>query len=175
MPWGLRPATWALWLALITWLGSLTAIVRRREPVTTQLSILRRLRPGWGLSLGAAIFLAAGSLALAVAGSAQPYSEPFTRLWLLPDTENRAPAVRLGVLNMENTDMTYRLVLTADDVVLYESLNIELMPGEGAESTVTLPEESVGAEIRAELYRAEAPQEVYRRVHLGRHVESERP
>jgi uncharacterized membrane protein len=164
-PWGLQAGTWAIWLALVTWGGSLAAIVRRQRLPIVEAPALRMPAPGPALTLGLAILVGAAALALAIAGSGEPRGEPFTQLWMVPEHDDVRPMVRLGLRNMEGIDTTYRMVLRLDDEIVREWPVITLPPGEAAESLLVLPATAYNRDIRADLYLAQTPDVVYRRVH----------
>ncbi len=165
-PWGLQPGSWALWLGFIIWAGSVGAWVRRQRLAQTQDPRLRR--PSWRrlLAWGTVGTLGAIALLIAIVGTIIPRGEPFTQLWLLSAQQEGAPAVRLGVHNGERTATQYHLVLLADTDVVQEWPVLVLARGETVEWLVPTAELDDIEELRAELYLARSPEELYRHVHL---------
>jgi uncharacterized membrane protein len=168
--WGLRPAPWALLLGGITLTACAVAQHRRRQqaapldeprrasPPTHPLPLLRQ-----SLLLSLAAALALGALALNHGSALERRDAGFTQLWLLPAAEEHG--VRLGVTNLEQGPLRYRLQLQAAGRPLQTWETITLDPGAQWQATATPP---AGQPLEAILYRLDAPEKPYRHVMLRR-------
>jgi uncharacterized membrane protein len=160
--WGLRAASWALLLGGLTLVFCAIALIRRRAIVPAPAVKRAHLRPRDAGLFGLAALVAAGAFALAIAGAAQPTTDGFTQLWMLPDGET----VRIGVQNMEAQPMRYGAELAVDKQVVRHWDAIELQAGARWEVTEPLPTRAPGATVELRLYRLDDPKTVYRRVTL---------
>ncbi len=161
----LRPATWALVLAVITYYGSLVAWLRRRS--------IQPAVPALNLSLAQAGILGMAGLAVVAAVSLArvPSSaaglEGYTVLWILPTDVADPPGVRIGITSVEFTPARYRLLITVDGRPMREWDGISLAPGEKWEAVVPLSAQAAGpGKIEATLYRLDNPNVVYRQVSI---------
>lgn len=154
--WGLTPIAWTIFLGGVT-LGSVAVAWRRRAAATLARAFRFSLRAE---SVGACVLSALiviGALMLASA-SAQNASAPFTQVWVQPTTR---AALEIGVGNFETRAMTYRLRVEMDAQSVYEA-EFTLAASETHVKWIELDAQDV--ELRARLYRADAPLEVYREV-----------
>jgi hypothetical protein len=172
-PFGLRASTWAVLLAGITLGASAVALVRRRGQSMSAPGWWRvgnfGLTPRQGLVLGLAAAIVCGAMAVSITGAERQSYPGFTQLWMLPaGTSSGENIVRLGVGNMQSTDMEYRLVVNVDGKTVIEWPVIDLQPHATWEATLVLPPtRSLGvARVEADLYRGGAPTVIYRHVVL---------
>jgi uncharacterized membrane protein len=163
MPFGLRSASWAAALLLVTWACSGIAVARRRrEGTIAAVARVPRLRPR-----DAALFLVAACvLGGAVAFARTPLSakkvQGYTALWLLPGSRGETATVRVGVTSGELHPMSYRLVVRVGSRAAYQQ-RLKLQPGGKWETSVRIrPAAARRAPIEARLYRGDSPQSIYR-------------
>jgi hypothetical protein len=179
-PWGLQTDSWAALLGLFTLGAAAVAVLRPPRPAPgggpagdaeEGPAPLRYLPPAGvrpSLAFAGAAAILAGAVAIAHQGAqAQRTASGFTQLWLVPSASagaGGAGAMRLGVRSAEPRPATYSLRVTVDGVQTESWPAIVLAPGQTWETNVApLPE---GA-VEALLTRADAPQQVYRRVTLA--------
>lgn len=170
-PWGLQAGTWAAWLGTVTVVAGVIALLRRRvQSASSSRPMIADLSAHQLLMFGLAICITLGAIGLARYGAERQQSASFTQLWIQPADERGAPNVRIGVENMERRPTQYRLELKSDGSVIHEWPSIDLAPGKTWEATAALGV-STGSVV-ATLYRAEAPETVYRFVILRRDGQS---
>ncbi len=161
----LRPVTWALLLAAITYYGSLLAWLRRRFIQSAAPALNLSLPQAGILGLAGLAVVAAVSLARVPSGTTG--LEGYTVLWILPTNVVDPPGVRIGITSMEFTPARYRLLVTVDGRPMREWDAISLGPGEKWEAVVPLSAQTAGpGKIEATLYRLDNPNVVYRQVSL---------
>jgi hypothetical protein len=107
-----------------------------------------------------AISVAAGVAAI---GGADVPREGFSQLWMLPLDGGE---VRVGMRSDEFAATDYTVRLVADSTTVLRSEQIRLEPGAQWETTVPLATPTPTSQIEALLYRADDPQQPYRRVLL---------
>lgn len=164
-PWGLQEGTWAAWLGTVTVVAGVIAILRRRMQADTKSSpVIVGLSMRQTLVFGLAICITLGAIGLARYGATQQQSASFTQLWIQPVNQGGMRSVHLGVESMERQPTQYRLELKSDGSVVREWPSIDLAPGKTWETTATLATGT--GSVEAILYRAEAPETVYRFVIL---------
>lgn len=115
------------------------------------------------IAAGAVLIAAAG--VVAVTGAlAQPQTR-FTQLWLLGSSDARV--VEIGLTDLEDTRMSYRVELSAGDSVIAQWPDLELGAGETWRQTVTLasPRAEAGTLV-AKLYTPPESSSAYRLVTL---------
>ena len=174
--WGLRAGSWIVLLGGVTLLACFVSLARpRRAPVaeagtrivawesepSPRTYRIWRLRDVTLLTLAVAISAAAGWAA--IAGATVP-REGFSQLWMLP--LDGGGEVRLGMRSAEFAATDYTVRLVADDTTVLRSEQIRLEPGAQWETTVPLAAPAPASQIEALLYRADDPQQPYRRVLL---------
>lgn len=166
LPWGLQASSWMVLLGGITVGAGIVA--RRRRHTTIVLA-----RGGTGLTarqallLGLAALLAAGAVGVARHGASQQHAPGIAQLWILPSTVGHQLNVRLGVRSLEATVVQYRLQVVVGGQVASEWPTITVEAGATWETTMVLPRKQDDAQtIEVLLYRADAPEVVYRRVVL---------
>jgi len=160
----LTPATWAVGLAAVTLAAGASAWLRPTHRPDLHRPAVALTRPKRGSLLFAlAALLVVSALGLSRIGAQEQPQAGFTQLSMNPiDGES----VRVGVKNEESDTLTYRVVLRTATDVIAEWPTVQLGPGQGWAMDVPLPlKQRPGAELL--LYRADAPEEVYRRVDLG--------
>jgi uncharacterized membrane protein len=176
-PWGLRAGSWIALLGGITLVACFVSLARSGHPTAPAEAGTRvvawesepsprafRLWRVWDLTLfvlAVAISVAAGWAA--VAGADVP-REGFSQLWMLP--LDGGSEVRLGMRSEEFAATDYTVRLVADDTTVLRSERVRLEPGAQWETTVPLTTPAPVSQIEALLYRADAPQQPYRRVLL---------
>lgn len=162
----LAPASWLLFLSLITLAAAVVASVRRgRRDASVHAGI------GLGFSqfllLGLAVVLFGLAFGVAREGALQQDIPHFTQLWILPSEQETQTTVELGIRNEESRKVTYRLVASRGDELLGVWEPIELAAGEEWLTSITVPQTFISAEpIVANLYRLDEPDVVYRSVSL---------
>jgi uncharacterized membrane protein len=167
--WGLQTVSWAILLGSITLIvGGIAFFRYRRNPappvsrISLQLNWLN-LRPLILFTLAGLIVVAA--LVVTRNGALNQSTPGFTQLWLLPESTVNQGQLRLGFNNQEGTVETYRLQVNNGSTNLQEWATITLKPSEQWETTFTLPAGlPSGEKIEASLYKANAPDTVYREV-----------
>lgn len=166
-PAGLTGDAWVLALGGIALAGSAAAWLRgaRHEALPW-----RDVVPAPGRR-GGAMFALAGLLLVGAFGlarfSAGQQSEPhFTQLWITP-AGTQAGNVQLGVRNLEPTSMTYTVEVRANGNLVQRWPSLTLQPNQSWETELTSADGApLRGSVEALLYRADAPDQVYRRVLL---------
>ncbi len=171
LPWGLRPATWAAALALLTLACCALALARRSrvgaaaapEDTPTRLAF----SPGQALLFGLALAVVAGTVALARHEATLQPAADVIQLWMLP-APDVPRTVRLGVTSVGVAEGRFRLVLSRGGFTLREWPDLAVRPGQTWEERLDLSGGQPGSgPFEARLYRADRPDEVFRRVALG--------
>jgi Protein of unknown function (DUF1616) len=160
--WGLRAASWALLLGGLTLVACVVALIRRHAIAPAPATKRACLRPRDAGLFGLAALVAAGAFALAINSAAQPTTDGFTQLWMLPDGQN----VRIGVQNMEAQPMRYSAELAVGKQIVGHWDTVELQAGARWEAVEPLPTHTPGTTVELRLYRLDDPKTVYRRVTL---------
>jgi hypothetical protein len=180
LPWGLQPATWALALGLICWIGGTVAVARRAQhPAPGEMPSVAAmqsgpfgLRPAHMLLIGIAVLGALGACWWSIQSALTAPFVGTTQVWLVPVPDSHTAAVnrvQIGLRNLEGQPMTYRLQLLVDGAILSEWPAITLQDGEAADSYYPLPAAGRANErVEALLYRADDPLQVYRRAVIWR-------
>lgn len=168
-PWGLTTASWGVALlgatAIAATMAWLRAPPRRRTGGWSGLTLTRRE----GVLFGAAAVVTIIAAGVAYSGARYQPSPGFTQLWLMPADDQDGPAVQVGIRNMERGETTYTVVVSVDGMAPRTWAGIAVGPEEVWEVAVRLP--AVDTPVAADLYRADAPGTVYRRVFLGHPTE----
>jgi hypothetical protein len=165
-PWGLTPASWAVWLSSITMLGCVIAAFHRsRLPKTESLS---STLPKWNWKLATSLILT-GLLLFAALGMAMNAAiqagTTFTQLWALPANDATGYSIQIGIHSEEKGTEHYDLFVESRGITLTEWPDITLAPGETRTSSLFLGDKP-NSDIQILLYKAGALTEAYRSVHL---------
>lgn len=161
---GLDPFSWVIVLSLITVFGSATAWLRRPARAGVERTPVN-LKLGHIIMMAAACVLVVVALQIAQDGVRSQPRPGFTQLWLLP-VEGQDFAVQLGIRNEERQTLIYRLVVQVGDEIAGEWDGIALSPGETWVTSALVPD--TDQTVEALLYRRDAPDQLYRSVHLSR-------
>ena len=117
-------------------------------------------------ALSAVVALAAIGLARQGALAQREYA--FTEFWMAPRQPLEQNVVAIGVRNAEKARTAYKVVMVADDAMLGRWPDIELDPGATWTTQISLNAQlRHSRRVEAWLYRAERPDEVYRKVWLS--------
>jgi uncharacterized membrane protein len=169
-PLGLGETSWLALLGSVTLVASAVGILRRATRPLEEAGEARlspRLSSRQLAVLGLAALLAVTAVGVTAWGEALEPKASFTQLWLLPPQLSGGQQVTLGVRNMEQRPMSYRLDLSVNGQVVREWVPLLLHPGETWEERSTLPESANQQPVEALLYLLEEPDQVYRRVTLA--------
>lgn len=167
-PFGIRTASWAVFLAVVVLVACLTAARRRGnpQPRRERRRLLANVRPSWGsvALLAAAVAIAGAALVLAQKPLSAKNAEGFTALWMLP-TNAREDAVRVGVISSEQDPASYTLTVRVNGRSQSRKFPVHLDPGEEKSFEVEVPPiPGAKRHVVASLYREGAPQRLFRRV-----------
>lgn len=178
-PAGLRPLPWATWLALITAFFTLLASLRRGSPLAPVPPAgagqprSTRVRISEIALLGIATLVIVLSVVYSVLGAQRQPHPGFTNLWIVPTTQaGNTCAVSVGMQSFERAPLTYRVVITTNNVQTASWDRISLAPDQQWQQTKILP---VGNTVPAlvvlvQVYRLDQPQTVYRHVDVTLYV-----
>jgi hypothetical protein len=164
-PWGIQAGSWATLLFGVTFISSVVASLRRR-PIPRP-----RSRPAASTSLvPAATFLlsglvVAGAIWIARMPSAQQADQAYSVLWAVPAAGDPANRIRLGISSGEAASTGYIVRVVAGTQTVQE-FSLEVAPTGTWETEVQLPDRSGDETVEVLLFRAAAPQDVYRRTAL---------
>jgi hypothetical protein len=167
-PWGLNLVSWAVVLLGTTIAASIVAAWRRARaevlPAPSQAPGVA-LTPVQWLALSVAAVITGSAIWLVREPVAQQPQQGYAVLWALPvQADSPASGVRIGVQSFEPSADRYDLRIVADGQTL-QQFAVDLQPGDAWEADITLPPTPAGL-VEAQLYRADAPDAVYRRVSL---------
>ena len=174
LPGGLQTITWSIMLILTILGASLVSLVRKSTEKSINLgncNDLRMIIRGASVSqvvlLGLAFLVIIGAIWVARTGAIQQKYTNFTQLWMLPNDSIAPNTIRLGVNSMEQSEISFKLLLKSGKGIVFESYLIELKPGEKWEKIVQIPTQlpNVGL-IEADLFRLDEPDVIYRMVKL---------
>jgi uncharacterized membrane protein len=164
-PWGIQGRSWAVLLCLITVEACLVAVIRRRRvPADSGESLRWRLTPVQGGLFAAAALLVAGSVWVARTPAPQQANQTYSVLWAVPVSDAQPKLIRLGVDNGESETTAYIVRVVAGAQQL-EEFPIQLAPAEIWETELELTGLTDGT-LEVQLYKASAPDVVYRQVAL---------
>lgn len=162
-PWGLSTGSWAVALFCLTAVGAAVAAYRRdrREwPDSTQAQ-RAPLEPRQLGLLAAAALITGTALWLAHTPIPEQSVQGYTLLWAVPDREAGDTHIRVGVQSYEPGATRYTLRIASDGQSLQE-FTFDLQPIDEWQGEVTVSPGSAH-QVEALLYRADAPEVVYRR------------
>lgn len=157
---GLNTGSWTILLSTIIVIHSGIAFVRQSKGFPNYEQKIPGFHWGQVTLIVVAVIVVFSAIAVARQGMLAQSRASFTQLWIVPDEVELR--VRIGVRNLENEDMVYRLVvITGSEPISEQNLMIEAgQVWEGwlpVDANTTQP-------IRANLYRLDRPQEIYRSV-----------
>lgn len=170
--WGLQTFSWAALLGTLTTAACLVGAVRRQQmafpvisvsdSVSSSTSTDPRNRHGiTSASWTIAVLTLTLAVTVALVLRVDPPTVGFTQFWTQPLEQPAPEGVVMGVRNLEDAPMTYRLELVAGDEVLREWPDLLLQHGEAWKTTLRLPAEAQRP-IRAVLIRQDRPDQAYR-------------
>ncbi|HZU69414.1 MAG TPA: DUF1616 domain-containing protein [Ktedonobacteraceae bacterium] len=174
-PFGLQADSWAVLSGSITLVACAIALIQRFQGgLRADESAPRGLAFtfGQGLLLGLAALILCGGVVVSTIGAQQQPRPGFTQLWILPGSGVSAKsAVRIGMRNMEQTAMQYRLVVNEDGKIVKQWPLITLASGQNWQVTLALPQaqHTDTSTVEAMLYRVDMPAAPYRHVMLWLH------
>jgi uncharacterized membrane protein len=162
-PWGLRLSAWGVLLPLVTLIGSLAALLRRRKaPASKPAAVHFRLTLHQGLMFGLAGLVGVAAIGLARLPSLPFDSQGYTSLWMLQGQQSQSNTLVIGIHSQEFAPTQYRLVVTLDGKPFLDWRDIQLDPGQQWQRTVPMPTDP--GPMEAILYREDNPNTVYRYV-----------
>lgn len=167
-PWGLQTRSWAVLLAGITVVAAMIALLRRGPRLAAQVSVRRERTwraPQTALLLMAVCVVVAAATVSYLGATHQP-RKGFTQLWMVPEQSVGPDALRLGISSQETNATRYRLDLRIEGQVVQEWSVPTLQPRQQWQTIVVLP--AGATTVEATLYRADTPDQVYRRTALVR-------
>lgn len=166
--WGITPTSWVLLLSGVTLAAGLVALRRRLDNGEAMVDF-----PAPALTLpqagmvGTAALIGLVAFGVAYSGATNYPVSNFTQLWLTPVHQDpTAQTFAVGVRNLEPSALTYRLQLAVDGAIAGEWATLPLAPEEEWQATFQLPAGAAPDQhlVEARLFRAEAPETVYRYV-----------
>lgn len=168
----LEAASWAIFLALLTIVFSLIAVIMRRGIMveSARWPVIHCSLSGYMLFLLAGTIVLLSMLYSVIGAMQQPYPG-FTQLWILPSPHtSEGCAVKLGVHSFENTTVTYRVIVTINGAQFDTGVPVTLAPRKEWVQVVPVAIRINSAVlVEARLYRLDKPASVYRKVNLTLH------
>lgn len=163
-PWGLAADTWLIASAAgAVVCGTVATLVHG----TVLPSGRRSQLPGPGRTVLLALALALVVVAVGIARYGVEYQPrpEFTQMWLLPGADGSSAV--LGLRSYEHATRDYRVDFFSGGKVVATFWPVTLVPGHTYEVTVpVIVNRAQGSLFEAQLYRADRPDEAYRRVTL---------
>jgi hypothetical protein len=172
-PIGLRPVSWSVLLAFLTVVFATLVIYLRHRRVTYEKRPPKVRFNWWEYFLfGLAALVVTLSILFSASSVAHQPHAGFTQFWMLPsDQPGKSCAVRLGIQSYELTSEIYRIDLTANRTHITVWQPVKLAPRQAWEQFITVVFGETGSVyIEAQLYRAEDPLVIYRRVNMTLYV-----
>jgi uncharacterized membrane protein len=160
LPSGLTQASWRLLLLGVTLTGAGYALWRRQHqripgpgPLVTQISVPEAaLLSAAALLIGLALGL--GALGVNPVNHSTTADAPFTEFWAVPTQSGQQLVIQIGLRNLEDQRVSYRVTLEAGGRVLAEWPQITLASGDSWQAQATLPQDLSQQQITANAYRA---------------------
>ncbi len=163
---GLQPGSGGMRLSVVTFLAALLAIIRRLAvgPKARPDYPFRLMLPGAALLSVTAVLIV---LALNVSSTPAPAQglEGYSSLWMVQTKETGPGSIDVGVTSGEFDVTGYKLELLVNNQVVQEWPTLTLEPGQTWQATVHLPPGIAGRRLDLNLYRLDAPTQLYR--HTG--------
>ena len=172
LPWGLQTMLWLAVTVSVTLVSAVVALLLQLTNVNASQPVAH---PGrWGrmsFVQGAALSIALAVACYAVITARTPVSADgyvgYTMLWMVPRQTGEAQRIELGISSQEFDRTQYGLRLLIDEEVAQAWPAIELAPNERWAASLAVPATALNGQIlKAELYRLDAPDLVYRNVAL---------
>lgn len=172
VPGGIRENSWALLLGGITLAASVVGLARAAGiPLATFRTWRTHLSiPQAFMCAGAAAMIVAAIIFSSASASGSQPSQ-MTQLWALPANSNQSAdqhTIRVGVANLQTGSQTYRLDVLVAGAVVEEWQSLNLTSQQRWEASVALPLTGTPSvqQVEVDLYRADAPAQIYRHVSL---------
>jgi uncharacterized membrane protein len=176
-PAGLRAESWAVLLGSITWVGCLVAHIRQINPDAYEGSVeveavmtapLRRPSLPQVALFAVAGFVVVAAIIIASIGAQYPQSE-LVNLWIKrSEVSSDTGRIQIGVDNVNSSTEAYRVKVQRGEFVVREWPELEIAPGITWIGTIELTANPPGhGTLEALLYRADNPQQIFRRVSLS--------
>jgi uncharacterized membrane protein len=162
---GIWPRSWLVGLGSGALILAIWAMLRQAHKGATMSWAVFNLWRLWPIGLALLLLL----VALQVARTPAPNLgyRGYTMLWMLPDNTDRMDVMRIGVESKEFTAVSYKLQVKMDGAIAHEWPSITIRPNERWENRIELThDQPLPDTIRAELYRLDAPEALYRYVVL---------
>ena len=165
---GIRTASWAVWLPLVVVGLCRLAALRRGPPRRGKRGADPLPRPPLRsvALVSAAILIGAAAVALAQKPLPAENAVGYTALWMLPTDRNEDSAT-IGVISNEHDPASYTLEVSLgeDGESQSQTYEVELEPGEEKTYELAVPPAPEGrTKVVASLYREDEPDRLYRRV-----------
>jgi uncharacterized membrane protein len=167
--WGIQSASWVLLLGGISLIASVIALVRMKneEQIDSKMGQVPFRLSQIVILIAVAVALG-GVYLFARSGAEKQSMPPTTRVWMLW-TDSTHMEVVLGIQNQEKVPMQYKLQLSTLRGNVQEWTSISLEAGATWEVHYDMPANVAASDlIKATLYRADNPGNVYRQVYLRR-------
>ncbi|MCB0061270.1 MAG: DUF1616 domain-containing protein [Caldilineaceae bacterium] len=168
LPVGIRMDGWLTVFAGTTMGGGVLAwLLRHRRRSQALVTQRVPVRISQLLFIGIAVLLAGEALDLARTPAAPDGYMGYTMLWMVPAQDGASNHLHLGIDSKEFVSTQYRLELMVNDQVAQEWSEITLVPNQQWQANLAFNAEELGREtLQANLYRLDAPEEIYRHVVL---------
>lgn len=160
LPWKIETRSWTIFLGSVTFIASLIALLRQmflqeQPPSFIRVNLSFSFYDGMYFllaSIGVVI-----AFVLAYRGETIQNESNITQLWILPDEETGAN-YSIGIDNLENEAVQYRLVITINGLFEEEFPIIDLKPEESWVSSFPMAEGT--DQVKAQIYRLDAENEI---------------
>jgi uncharacterized membrane protein len=162
---GIRTASWAVWLPLLVVALCGAAALRRGPAQRGKRPPLPRPPLRSVALVSAAILIGAAAVALAQKPLPAENAVGYTALWMLP-TDRDEDAATIGVISNEHDPGSYTLEVSVGEGGESQSqtYQLELEPGEEKTFELEVPPAPGSTKVVASLYQEERPDRLYRRV-----------
>lgn len=169
-PWGLHTATWTASLSGITVAAGVVAFKRIQRTAPPEPALHPSLQVGVEqiMILALAGIVAIVAVGVAIIGAVHQPFAGFTQLAITMAADSTDNAVRVEIVNREASPLDYRCTVALGETIIAEWPEIHLASRETWTMRVALPVEAQRtAPVNVLLYRADAPNSVYREVTLA--------
>ena len=160
---------WTASLGLLTAGVSTLSLIRCARPARKKtFGSLPNLRLAHWAMFGAAASISVVSVGLARSGAMAQREYAFTQFWMVPDMASSGNLVTIGIRNEEQISTNFEVAIFADGAGVSRQSGIALAPGETWSNVVPLSGKMSRADrVEAWLFKAHAPNNVYRKVWLS--------